>query len=212
MQDTSDENQIQGPMHRQLALILDGRPLVEIYYLQILNIHHEYLGELFGNIIASDGLSKYTVFSRSRGDSESIKPGYNVTLTGPRRVISAAGEVLITFDLWDKDSTRSSDDQVVHDWFSWNAHDHTNVYNTFKTAKLVGRYGAANLNYIVMDDAVEALVIPIGKDLTIGAILWDANLSSDDEILFGSTNFTAKPLTSASAFIEGAVRQDPNKS
>lgn len=139
------------------ALILDGQPLVEVFYVRILNIDGEDPGQLYGTITATDGLQSYYIYNRDRGNYESIRPGEHATLTGPSRAISAAGDFIIDFNLMDSDSL-SPDDEISRGQIAWNGYDYTNVYDNLQTDTISGKYGSAALNYVVMSNAAEALV------------------------------------------------------
>ncbi|KAK3935703.1 protein synthesis inhibitor I [Diplogelasinospora grovesii] len=139
------------------TLILDGRPLVEVFYVRILNIDGEDPGQLYGTITATDGLQSYYIYNRNSGNHEPVSPGGLATLTGPSRAISAAGDFFIDFNLMDHDSL-SPDDEISRSQVAWNVYDHTNVYDMVRTTTIGGKYGSAALNYVVMSNAAEALV------------------------------------------------------
>ena len=169
------------------ALILDGRPLVEVFYVRILNIDGEDPGELYGTITATDGLQSYYIYNRDRVNYESINPGEHVTLTGPSRAISAEGDFIVDFSLMDRDSL-SPDDEISRGQIAWNVYDHTNVYDELRTVTISGEYGSAALNYVVMSNAAEALVEVIlidadGEDpAEVYGRIYSQNSSFDGEI------------------------------
>lgn len=139
------------------ASTLEGRPLVEIFDVRILNIDGEDPGDLYGTIKATDGLNSSYVYNRDSGDYEKVGPGGTATLTGPARAISAAGEFVIDFDLKDHDSL-SPDDEISRGQIIWNPYDFTNVFDIVQTAEIKGQYGSAALDYVVMSNAAEATV------------------------------------------------------
>ena len=143
------------------ALILHGRPLVEIFSVRILNIDNENPGDLYGKIKATDGLWSSYIFKRDRSHYQSIRPGHDITLTGPSRAISAAGEFVIEFDLTDYDGDPSPDDEISRGKIVWNPYDFTNVFDAIKTEIIAGKHGSAALNYVVMKNAAEAEVTVI---------------------------------------------------
>lgn len=169
------------------ALIFDGRPLVEVFYVRILNIDGEDPGQLYGTVTATDGLQSYYIYNRDRGDYESISPGEHATLTGPSRAISAAGDFIIDFNLMDSDSL-SPDDEISRGQIAWNVYDYTNVYDKLQTDTISGKYGSAALNYVVMSNAAEALVEVIlingdGEDpANVYGRIYSQNSSFDGQI------------------------------
>ncbi|KAH0563089.1 hypothetical protein GP486_002344 [Trichoglossum hirsutum] len=134
-----------------------GRPLVEVFWVRIDNIDEEDPGDLYGTIIASDGLSSQYLYNRNGDNCESIHPGEHALLTGPPRVISAAGSFVISLSLWDKDSL-SWDDEVVRGELGWNVYDFANTYDTLHLYMVSGQYGSSSVSYVVMSNAAEALV------------------------------------------------------
>ncbi|KAI1084836.1 ribosome-inactivating protein [Whalleya microplaca] len=146
---------MEAPVGR--ALILNGRPLVEIFSVRILHIDGEDPGQLYGTIRATDGLQSYLIYDRDRENAESISTGEHATLTGPSRAISAAGDFTIDFDLKDRDFI-SQDDEISRGQFAWNVYDHTNILDTLRAETITGDNGSVAMNYAVMSNAAEALI------------------------------------------------------
>jgi hypothetical protein len=169
------------------ALILDGRPLVEVFYVRILNIDGEDPGQLYGIITVTDGLQSYYIYNRVRANYESISSGEHVTLIGLSRVISAEGDFIIDFNFMDSDSL-SRDDEISRGQIIWNVYDHINVYDKLRTDIISGKYGSAALNYVVMNNAAEILLEVIlingdGEDpADIYKRIYSQNFSFDGKI------------------------------
>ncbi|KIJ38556.1 hypothetical protein M422DRAFT_231122 [Sphaerobolus stellatus SS14] len=134
-----------------------GRPLVEVFWVRIDNIDGEYLGQLYGIIKASDGLSTQTLYDRDKSNYQTVRPGEYAQLIGPSRAISAAGDFLIDLSLYDYDNV-SPDDEICKGQVSWNVCDPFKEYDKLHTTQIRGEYGAATINYVVMTDACEALI------------------------------------------------------
>ncbi|KAM3465040.1 hypothetical protein MY5147_009369 [Beauveria neobassiana] len=146
------------PRRQAQALIPSGRPLVEILWLEIDNIDKEDPGDLYGTITATDGLSSQYLYNVDRADDQSVSPGDRVALTGPSRTISAAGSFVIDFNLVDKDSDVSNDDEIIKDQLSWNVYNASNQYDVPIPKPISGAYGQGKVDYVVMSNAAEALV------------------------------------------------------
>ncbi|KAM3447841.1 hypothetical protein MY3296_008361 [Beauveria thailandica] len=134
-------------------VLANGRPLAEVFWVRVENIDDENPGDLYGSIIATDVEGKAEIYKKFRGDSEEIRPGQQVFLTGPHRAISAAGAFTIDVDLTDRDRDASPDDQVSFGQASWTPSDnHDILYET----RITGKYGSATVAYVVMDKAAQA--------------------------------------------------------
>lgn len=135
----------------------NGRYLVELFDMRILNINGEGPSKIYGAITAANGLQSEFIYNRDREDHESIEAGQNATLTGPSRTISATDYFTIDFNLEDRDAP-SADDEVAQSRIAWNANDQTNNYDKLRTETINGPSGSAVLDYVVMSNASEALV------------------------------------------------------
>ncbi|XP_078169452.1 60 kDa jasmonate-induced protein-like [Carex rostrata] len=134
-----------------------GRQLVEIFWVQILNIDNENPGDLYGKIQVVDGLTTpQYIFNRSRENYLSIGPKGFVPLTGPTRAISAYDSFYIDVSLMDYD-TLSSDDEVSRGQMPWNYFS-INVYDQPLSAEVKGQYGSIGVSYAVYSNAVTATV------------------------------------------------------
>ncbi|KAJ5110363.1 Ribosome-inactivating protein [Penicillium alfredii] len=139
------------------AATQNGRQLVEFFDMRILKINGGCPGKVYGAIIAANGLQIDYIYSRDRKDHESIEPGQHVTLTGPSRTLSAIDHFNLDFNLRNRDAP-SADDEVANNRIAWNANNQANKYNEFRTDTINGPFGSAALNYVVMSNAIEALV------------------------------------------------------
>ena len=145
-----------------MALIPRGRPLLEILSVTVPNIDSEKPGELYGTVTATDCFCSYPIYDRKREDAESIEPGQRATINHPTRAISAEGEFVIQLDLKDRDRI-SPDDQISSGYIDWNPYDYGNKYDVVLTETIDGKWGCAAVDYIVTNNAAEALVTVILK-------------------------------------------------
>lgn len=83
-------------------LILDGQFLVKVFSLRIVFIDSENPSQLYGTIKATNGLNRYDIYYRNRGNYKSTRPDKEVTLTSPGRAISAARKFIINFNFMNK--------------------------------------------------------------------------------------------------------------
>ncbi len=125
--------------------------------MRTLNIDDEDPRELYGTITASDGVWNYYIYSRGSGDYELIRPLELATLTGPYRVVSAAGDFIVNISLMDRDLI-SADDEVSRGQIEWNVADHTNEFDKLQISTIHGKNGAAELSYVVFSNAAEAMM------------------------------------------------------
>lgn len=89
-----------------------GSPMVELFSIQINDINGKNPGDLYGSIEVIDDWGSFYMYNRSRGDYESIHPGEIACLVGPYRAISISQSFTVLFDLKDKDSDISPDNEV----------------------------------------------------------------------------------------------------
>ncbi|KAJ1704638.1 hypothetical protein LUZ63_004417 [Rhynchospora breviuscula] len=132
-----------------------GRQLVEIFWVQILNIDNENPGDLYGKIQIVDDLeSPQYIFNRSNTNYISIRPNEFAPLTGPTRAISAYDSFYIDVSLMDHDTT-SSDDEVSKGQIVWN-YFADNIYDQPVSQVVKGMFGSIAVSYAVYSDAVTA--------------------------------------------------------
>ncbi|KAJ3674627.1 hypothetical protein LUZ60_005243 [Juncus effusus] len=135
-----------------------GRKLLEIYYLQVLNIDGENPGDLYGTVQVIDDVdTPVYIYNRISSNSESLRPNEYATLTGPSRALSALDSFTIDISLMDYDAT-SSDDEVGKGQIGWNYYDVSNVYNQPISEVIKGQYGSVAIGYAVFTNAVAAIV------------------------------------------------------
>ena len=137
--------------------IVAGQPLLEVFFVRILNIDGEDPGQLYGTVTATDCAQSYYIYNRDRANYETIKPDQSVTLTGPSRAVSAADNFVIEFNLMNRHSL-SPDDEVSSGMIQWNVYDHTKRYDEILNSTISGDHGSAMLSYVVMNNAAEAAV------------------------------------------------------
>lgn len=135
-----------------------GRVLLEVFSVCIKRIDGEDPGDLYGTIHAFDGMGYLDLYNRDRSSCESIRPGENATLTGPSRSVLATDGFTLDLKLSDKDIFPFSDDNIVNEKIFWNAFDLGNKYNEPIHGQVKGEYGSATVNYIVLNNAAQALV------------------------------------------------------
>ncbi|KAI8027926.1 hypothetical protein LOK49_LG02G02112 [Camellia lanceoleosa] len=132
--------------------------MLKVFTVRINNIDEEDPGQLYGTITVTDGLSSQYIYNRSRDNYESIRPRDTTLLTSPAaRSISAYDSFTIDAALKDKDKL-SLDDDVSSGQISWNVFNTTNEYDKPLYEYVPGKYGSVTVNYIVLSDAVEAIV------------------------------------------------------
>ncbi|KAJ1693250.1 hypothetical protein LUZ63_009948 [Rhynchospora breviuscula] len=125
-----------------------GRQLVEIFWVQILNIDNENPGDLYGKIQIVDDLeSPQYIFTRSNTNYISIRPNEFAPLTGPTRAISAYDTFYIDVSLMDHD-TASSDDEVSKGQIVWN-YFADNIYDQPVSQVVKGMFGSIAVSYAV---------------------------------------------------------------
>ncbi|KAI1753853.1 ribosome-inactivating protein [Xylaria castorea] len=134
-----------------------GRLMVEVFKLRIDSIDGENPGNLYGTVIAQDGLGRQYVYNRDRNQPESIVPGRDALLTGPPETISAADSFSLIVDLWDYDYF-SRDDSIAKGSIDWNVYNINNQYDKPLLQTVKGDSGSVTLQYVVMRDAAQALV------------------------------------------------------
>ena len=135
-----------------------GRTLLEVFWVRIENIDDENPGDLYGTIKAFDGLGSQDLYNRSRDNYESTRPGEFATLTGPSRSVLATDGFTLDLQLWDQDSDASPDDNIVNEKISWNPFDLGNKYDETIAQRVDGTYGWATVQFIVLNNAAQALV------------------------------------------------------
>ncbi|KAI0187196.1 ribosome-inactivating protein [Xylaria flabelliformis] len=136
---------------------LKGRPMVEVFKLRIDRIDGENPGDLYGTVIAQDGLGRQYVYNRDRKLPEPIVPGVDALLAGPPETISAADGFSLIVDLWDYDYF-SPDDSIAKGTIDWNIYDINNQYDKPLLQTVKGDYGSVTLQYVVLRDAAQALI------------------------------------------------------
>jgi hypothetical protein len=90
-----------------------GLTLVEVADVIVHNIDGEDQGDLYGVIAVDDGSGSQRLFDRDRSDVQSVRPGEQAEITGPGRAVSVADGFAVSFDLMDRDTDLSPDDEVV---------------------------------------------------------------------------------------------------
>lgn len=139
------------------ALVLNGRPLVEVFSVQCTSLSRGSSAEAYGSIIATDAMRGYDLFRHQQTDYQKISVNDKLKLTGPERAISAAGDFNFNFDVLDYD-VLTRDDQISVGVTGWNAYDPTNVLDTVRTDTVSGRDGALAISYVVLSNAAEAQI------------------------------------------------------
>ncbi|QPH02621.1 hypothetical protein C2857_006835 [Epichloe festucae Fl1] len=138
-------------------LVLDGRPLVEVFSIRCTSLSRGSSAEAYGSIVATDALRGYGLFQRGQTDYQQISVNDKLKLTGPERAISAAGDFDFNFNVLDYD-VLTRDDQISVGVTGWNAYDPTNVFDTVKTDTVSGKDGALAINYVVLSNAAKAQI------------------------------------------------------
>uniref|UniRef100_A0A803QLR1 rRNA N-glycosylase n=1 Tax=Cannabis sativa TaxID=3483 RepID=A0A803QLR1_CANSA len=157
---------------------VEGVPLLEVFSVRIDNIDGEDPGELYGTIIADDGLNTQHIYNRTRSRPETVRPYGNAALTGPGEAILATGSVNIKLLLTDKDII-SPDDEIVNGEISWDYYTNTNKYDKLISEKVGGKYGGATVNYAVLRNAVAArITINLEEKQASGKVLLHGRVSA----------------------------------
>lgn len=144
-----------GRQQGECSSTIEGRPILEVFRVVIMNIDNEKPGQLYGTIKINDGLGSQYIYNRPRAEYESISPNENVTLIGPDRPTSALDTVEVDFDLKDADFL-TSDDEILKQVFTWNFLDLEKKLDTIVAQGVGNDRGNASLIYAVLANAVAA--------------------------------------------------------
>ncbi|KAI1195291.1 ribosome-inactivating protein [Nemania serpens] len=134
-----------------------GREMVEVFSLCIDANSSEDPLDLYGTVIAEDGLGRQYIYNRDRSNPESVHRKEAALLTGPYQAIEAADSFGLIVDLMDKDVV-SPDDYIAQGTMYWNAYNIYNTYDKAQTQTIEGVDGTATLNYVVLSDAAQAKI------------------------------------------------------
>lgn len=162
-----------------------GLTLVEVADVIVHNIDGEDPGDLYGVIAVDDGSGSQRLFDRDRSDVQSVRPGEQAEITGPGRAVSGADGFAVRFDLMDRDTDPSPDDEVSKEVVVWNPLDATSdEYDVIRSRTVAGKHGLVELRYAVMTDAavatVEVLVAESSEDVpdVYGTVTTATNLEN----------------------------------
>ncbi|EFZ04527.2 Ribosome-inactivating protein [Metarhizium robertsii ARSEF 23] len=133
------------------------RPLAEILWVMINDIDGENPGDLYGSITITDNLGPQTMYNVEKGNAVSVRPREHLILSRSRP-IAADGDFVIDLNLWDYDADASPNDEVSRGQISWKASDTNNEYDRAMQREIKGAYGKATVDYVVMRNAIKAVV------------------------------------------------------
>ncbi|XP_038976781.1 uncharacterized protein LOC120107543 [Phoenix dactylifera] len=133
-------------------------PLVEVFSVRVDDINGEDPGHVYGTIAVTDEVGPQNLYNRQWDDPESIRPGHNVLLTGPSRVITADGDVTIDVHLMAREDKVSQGKEVSRGQIWWNHSDASHITDKALTQKVPGLHGSATVTYAVLTSAAEAVV------------------------------------------------------
>ncbi|KAF3058554.1 Ricin [Daldinia childiae] len=140
--------------------VSEGRALVEVFSVRIENNHGPMplIGKLYGDVTAIDALGSQDIYHQDRIGATPVVVNSSLLLTGPKRSILANDSFVLDLDLWDTGSDSSPDINILHGQIPWNLYDLTNKYHEVITQQIDGQAFKANVRYIVLSNAVQALV------------------------------------------------------
>lgn len=143
-----------------------GVALVQVFTVQVNNIDDKDPGQLYGTITVGNGLYTESLYNRTSDNSESIKPGQNVSLIGPSGSVSAFGNVSVDLLLNSK-GTVSGDNVIINQVISWNSNNMADVYDQLISQQLDGSgRSSVTVNYAVLRNAAVAGVTVTVQETT----------------------------------------------
>ncbi|KAL8097016.1 uncharacterized protein LOC141684880 [Apium graveolens] len=137
-----------------------GRPLADVYLLEINELTNEFLGRnMYGTITVTDRERTQSLYNRGRSDAEEAKKGKFIYITGPSEAcISASDDFHIDVNIKDTDIL-SNDDAIGMGRFTWSPKNSDNVYDmgSLESREFSGNAGnKLKIHYMVYRDAVQA--------------------------------------------------------
>jgi hypothetical protein len=157
-----------------------GLTLVEVADVIVHDIDGEDPGDLYGVVAVDDGSGSQRLFDRDRSDVQSVRPGEQAEITGPGRAVSGADGFAVSFDLMDRDTDPSPDDEVSKEVVVWNPLDTTSdEYDVIRSRTVAGKHGLVELRYAAVA-TVEVLVAESSEDVpdVYGTVTTATNLGN----------------------------------
>jgi len=139
----------------------EGLALVEVFSVQVADNAGKNPVNLYGSIELFDGLGTFPLYSRTKDQSEPIRPNDIATLTGPYRGVSGSQFFKVTIDLKNKGAGGPSrDEEVSNGSFAWDVCELTNNYYYDKRLTYIvsGKNGKVTVYYTPFRDAIQARV------------------------------------------------------
>lgn len=141
-----------------------GQPLLEIFSVRVNPTDGESPGDLCGTITVTDGARTHRIWERTESDNGEFGGGEHILLEGPSKPISAADDLYIDLDLWDRE-TASPEDPIAKDTISFNPLDYFTEYDVVQNRHVTGKDGSATVSYVAITDGLYADIAVVLVDV-----------------------------------------------